>query len=93
MLNSETLPNCEFGLELESKIICVQFVTSVIRLIKHQIVKNSEDAKRKVEETKLLLQHIKIETKAQVKTALFHCKDGMVKDSETTKDVFVEDAP
>eukprot|EP00112_Aurelia_sp_Birch-Aquarium-sp1_P008740 Seg1971.4 transcript_id=Seg1971.4/GoldUCD/mRNA.D3Y31 product=Sacsin protein_id=Seg1971.4/GoldUCD/D3Y31 len=91
MLDSETLPNCEFAMELENKINCVEFVTSVIRLIKHQVVKHSEDAKRKVEEMKLLLQHIKIETKEDVKTALFHSKDGMVEGSETTKDVFVKE--
>ena len=91
MLDSQTLPNCDFAMELEAKINCVEFVTSVIRLIKHQLVKHSEDAKRKVEEMKLLLQHIRIETKGQVKTALFHSKDGIVEGSEVTKDVFVEE--
>ena len=91
MLDSQTLHNCEFAMELEDKINCVEFVTSVIRLIKHQLVKYSEDAKRKVEKMKKLLQRIRIETKEQVKTALFHSKDGIVERSEMTKDVFVEE--
>ena len=90
MLQADPLPNCDFANELAEKISCIEFITSITRLVKHQLEKHSEEAKKKVEEMKILLGQIMVETKAKVVTALFHSVEEQVEGSEAVKGVFVQ---
>ena len=90
MLDAETLPNDGFTKDLQDKMNNRQFAECIIRLLKHQEDRGSEDDKGSIHKMLELVSLIHVVTKERVQTVLYQSDGLKIEDSECDKDVFIK---